>query len=127
MEPLKDILTIYEDKEKILRMFLPVITTKNLDNYEYVLDLDTLFLNDKIIMISKSTGEIYKKGTIIKITEDKITIKNGMNISLSKNDYYLFRYLKKYKSKKNNRQYYEELLKSSNQYKSFYEKQIRKG
>ena len=100
MEPLKDILTIYEDKEKILIMFLPVISTKNLNNYEYVFDLDTLFLNDKIIMISKSTGEIYKKGIIIKITEDKITIKNGMNISLSKNDYYLFRYLKNIKVRK---------------------------
>ena len=56
--------------------------------------LDTLFLN-RIIFVNKSTGEIYKKGTIIKITEDKITIKNGMNISLPKNDYYLFRYLKR--------------------------------
>jgi len=35
-----------------------------------------------------------------------------MNISLAKNYYYTFRYLKKYKSKKNNRKYYEELLKS---------------
>jgi len=112
MEPLKDILTIYEDKERVLRMFLPENTIKHLDEYEYINDLDTLFLNDKIIMIRKSTGEIYKKGTIIKITEDKITIKNGMNISLPKNDYYLFRYLKRYKSKKNNRKYYEELLKS---------------
>ena len=34
------------------------------------------------------------------------------NISLPKNDYYIFRYLKIYKSKKNNRMYYEELLKS---------------
>ena len=42
----------------------------------------------------------------------RITIKNGMNISLPKNDYYLFRYLKKYNNKKNNRQFYEELLKS---------------
>ena len=112
MEPLKDILTIYEDKERVLRMFLPENTIKHLDEYEYIYDLDTLFLNDKIIMIRKSTGEIYKKGSIIKITEDKITIKNGMNISLPKNDYYLFRYLKRYKSKKNNRKYYEELLKS---------------
>ena len=112
MEPLKDILNIYEDKERVLRMFLPQSSTKHLDEYEYVQDLDTLFLNDKIIMISKSTGEIYKKGTIIKITEDKITIKNGMNISLPKNDYYTFRYLKRYKSKKNNKRYYEELLKS---------------
>ena len=112
MEPLKDILTIYEDKERVLRMFLPLSSTRHLDEYEYIYDLDTLFLNDKIIMISKSTGEIYKKGIIIKITEDKITIKNGMNISLPKNDYYLFRYLKKYNNKKNNRKFYEELLKS---------------
>lgn len=112
MEPLKDILTIYEDKERVLRMFLPLSSTRHLDEYEYIYDLDTLFLNDKIIMIRKSTGEIYKKGTIIKITGDKLTIKNGMNISLPKNDYYTFRYLKRYKSKKNNRKYYEELLKS---------------
>ena len=112
MEPLQNILNIYEDKEKVLRMFLPESSTKHLDEYEYVNDLDTLFLNDKLIFIKKSTGEFYKKGTIIKITEDKITIKNGMNISLPKNDYYLFRYLKKYKSKKNNRQFYEELLRS---------------
>jgi len=112
MEPLQNILNIYEDKEKVLRMFLPESSTKHLDEYEYVNDLDTLFLNDKLIFIKKSTGEFYKKGTIIKITEDKITIKYGMNISLPKNDYYLFRYLKKYKSKKNNRQFYEELLKS---------------
>ena len=42
MEPLKDILTIYEDKEKILRIFLPESSTKHLDEYEYVQDLDTL-------------------------------------------------------------------------------------
>ena len=99
-------------KIKFLKIFLPKNTTKYLDNYEYIFDLDTLFLNDRIIFVNKSTGEIYKKGTIIKITEDKITIKNGMNISLPKNDYYIFRYLKRYKSKKNNRQFYEELLKS---------------
>ena len=112
MEPLKNLLSTYKDKEYILKHYLPESSTKLLNEYEYVYDLDTLFLNDKIIFIKKSTGEIYKKGIVIKITEDKITIKNGMNISLPKNDYYLFRYLKKYKSKKNNKKYYEELLKS---------------
>jgi hypothetical protein len=34
------------------------------------------------------------------------------NLSLKKEDYYLFRYLKKNKSKKDNRKFYEELLKS---------------
>lgn len=115
MEPLKNLLTIYEDKESILKMFLPESSTKYLDDYEYIHDLDKLFLNDRIIFISKSTGEYYKKGYIIKINEDKIMIKvmnSYQNISLPKNDYYIFRYLKVYKSKKNNRMYYEELLKS---------------
>ena len=112
MEPLKNILNIYDDKDKILKIFLPKDTTKNLNEYEYILDLDILFLNDRIIFINKSTGELYKKGTIIKITENKITIKNGMNISIPKKDYYIFRYMKKYNNKKNNRKYYEELLKS---------------
>lgn len=112
MEPLKNLLSIYKDKEVILKYYLPYSSTKHLDEYEYIHDLDTLFLNDRLIIIQKSTGEIYKKGIIIKITEDKITIKNGMNISFPKKDYYLFRYLKKYKSKKNNRKFYEELLKS---------------
>lgn len=115
MEPLKNLLTIYEDKESILKYFLPLSSTKHLNEYEYIHDLDKLFLNDRIIFINKSTGEYYKKGYIIKITEDKIMIKvmnSYQNISLPKNDYYIFRYLRKNKSKKNNRQFYEELLKS---------------
>tara|TARA_B000000532_G_C18832691_1_gene391095 strand:- start:842 stop:1195 length:354 start_codon:yes stop_codon:yes gene_type:complete len=115
MEPLKNLLTIYEDKESILKYFLPLSSTKHLDEYEYIHDLDTLFLNDRIICINKSTGEYYKKGYIIKITEDKIMIKvmnSYQNITLIKDKYYIFRYLRKNKSKKNNRMYYEELLKS---------------
>jgi len=110
MEPLKSLLNLYEDKESILKHYLPV--ANYLENHEYVYDLDTLFLNDRLVFIKKSTGQLYKKGTIIKITEDKITIKNGLNISLPKNEYYLFRYLKKNGSKKQNRKFYEELLKS---------------
>jgi hypothetical protein len=112
MEPLKNLLNIYKEKEIILKHYLPESSTKHLENHEYVYDLDTLFLNDRLVFIKKSTGEIYKKGVIIKLTEDKITIKNGMNISLPKNEYYLFRYLKKNSSKKQNRKFYEELLKS---------------
>ena len=41
MEPLKNLLTIYEDKERILKMFLPENSTKHLDEYEYIYDLDT--------------------------------------------------------------------------------------
>ena len=113
MEPLKSILEIYDDKQKVLLQYLPDESTKSLPNHEYVQDLDTLFLNDRIVCVKKSSGKIHKKGIVIKITEMKVTLKTTtMNISLVKDDYYIFRYLKKNNSKKNNRKFYEELLKS---------------
>ena len=114
MEPLHNLLTIYGDKQKVLLHYLPNESTKKLDNHEYVGDLETLFLNDRLIFISKETGKIYNTGSVIKITEDRITIKGRSrnNLSLLKDEYYLFRYLKKNKSKKDNRKFYEELLKS---------------
>ena len=115
MEPLQNLLTIYDDKYKVLYHYLPNESTKKLDNHEYVLDLETLFLNDRLVFISKQTGKIYKSGSVIKITDERITIKeknSRSNLSLKKDDYYLFRYLKKNKSKKDNRKFYEELLKS---------------
>ena len=113
MEPLKNILEIYDDKQKVLLQYLPDESTKALSNHEYVQDLDTLFLNDRLVCVKKSSGKIHKKGIVIKITEMKVTLKTTtMNISLMKDDYYIFRYLKKNNSKKNNRKFYEELLKS---------------
>ena len=114
MEPLHNLLTIYGDKQKILLHYLPNESTKKLDNHEYVEDLESLFLNERLVFISKETGKIYNTGSVIKITEDKITIKGRSrnNLSLKKEDYYIFRYLKKNKSKKDNRKFYEELLKS---------------
>ena len=113
MEPLKSILEIYENKQKVLLQYLPQESVKILTNHEYVQDLETLFLNDRLVCIKKSSGKIHKKGVVIKITKEKITLKTNIhNISLPKDDYYLFRYLKKNNSKKNNRKFYEELLKS---------------
>ena len=113
MEPLKNILEIYENKQKVLLQYLPYESVKVLSNHEYVQDLETLFLNDRLVCIKKSSGKIYKKGVVIKITKEKLTLKTTtMNISLPKDDYYIFRYMKKNNSKKNNRKFYEELLKS---------------
>ena len=114
MEPLYNLLTIYGDKQKVLLHYLPNESTKKLDNHEYVDDLESLFLNDRLVFISKETGKIYNTGSVIKITEKKIMIKSRSrnNLSLKKDEYYLFRYLKKNKSKKDNRKFYEELLKS---------------
>ena len=113
MEPLQNLLQIYNDKEKVLLYYLPNQTTKFLDNHEYIQDPETLFLNDRIVFVSKSNGKIFKKGIIIKITDSRIMIKESRNnLSIEKDNYYLFRYIRKNKSKKINRKYYEELLKS---------------
>ena len=114
MEPLHNLLAIYGDKQKVLYHYLPNESTKKLDNHEYVEDLESLFLNERLVFISKETGKIYNTGSVIKITEERIMIKSRSrnNLSLKKEEYYLFRYLKKNKSKKDNRKYYEELLES---------------
>ena len=51
----------------------------------------------------------YKKGTIVKITSDKIIINNRHNnLSLKKNEYYFFKLPRKHNNKK---KFYEELQK----------------
>ncbi len=113
MEPLKNLLDIYENKHKVLFHYLPDKTTKKLENYEYNSDNNNLFLNDRIFLVKKSSGLIEKKGIIIKITNDKITIKaNQGNLSFNIVDHYIFKLPRKNKSQKNNRKFYEELLKS---------------
>ena len=115
IEPLKNLLTIYGDKGKVLRHYLPKETISKLNDYEYVQDLGTIFLNDRLFLISKQTGKLYKRGNVIKITDENITIKTNIgNISSKKSDYYLFRLPRKNKLQKNNRKFYEELLKSLN-------------
>ena len=115
IEPLQNLLRIYNDKHKALLYYLPKETTKKLKNYNYVNDLSELFLNDRLLFIKKSTGLIYKYGIIIKITDTRITIKTNLgNISLLKNDYYIFINPRKNNLHKNNHKFYEELLKSLN-------------
>ena len=55
MEPLKNILEIYDDKQKVLLQYLPTESVKTVSNHEYVQDLDTLFLNDRLVCIKKSS------------------------------------------------------------------------
>ena len=112
-EPLKNLLTIYGDKGKVLRHYLPKETTQKLINYEFVLDLETLFLNDRLLFVTKQTGGVYKKGNAITITEETVTIKtNRGNISCQKLDHYIFRLPRNNKLKRTNKKFYEELLKS---------------
>tara|TARA_B100001123_G_C14736995_1_gene799349 strand:- start:274 stop:624 length:351 start_codon:yes stop_codon:yes gene_type:complete len=113
IEPLHNLLQIYNDKHKVLLNYLPNKTIKKLNNYQYVTDNESLFLNDRLIFVQKNTGKIYQQGIIIKITTNKITIKTrNSNISLPKENYYIFINPRKNKLQKNNRKFYQELLKS---------------
>ena len=75
-------------------------------------DLETLYLDEMILLVSKSTGLIEKKGRTIKINENQITlrIQNKYNLCFQKDDYYLFK--KQRRKKKNEKEFYESLLKN---------------
>ena len=115
IDPLKEVLDIYNNKHNVLMHYLPPETTKKLTRYIYVEDMDELFLNDRLIFVQKSNGKFLKQGIIIKITNDQITIKTSTsNVSfyINTDNYYLFINPRKNKSQKLNRTYLKELLNS---------------
>tara|TARA_E500000178_G_C16764737_1_gene636413 strand:+ start:330 stop:674 length:345 start_codon:yes stop_codon:yes gene_type:complete len=90
-EPLKDILSIYNDKKSIFLYYFPKILSEKIKNYEY-LEEDTLYLKDKIIVINKFTFEIVTEGTIIYSIDNIVTVKtsNQYSITIDILDYYIF-------------------------------------
>jgi len=112
IEPLQTLLKVYKDKHNCLMKYLPEKTIHQLTN-TYFLDEDneTLYLDDMIFFVDKSTGLIEKRGKVIKITDDKIVlrIQNKYNVTFLKEDYYLF---KKVRKRKNKKDFYESLLNS---------------
>ena len=56
IEPLLNLLQIYNDKHKVLLHYLPNKTITKLNNYQYVTNNESLFLNDRIIFIQKCLG-----------------------------------------------------------------------
>ena len=115
IEPLKEVLEIYDNKHRVLMYYLPQETTQKLNQYVYVEDIDELFLNDRLIFVQKSNGKLLKQGIIIKITNDQITIKTSTsNVSfyINTDKYYIFINPRKNKSQKLNRKYLKELLNS---------------
>jgi len=108
LEPLEYILALYSDKHKVITEYLPEETLSRIQDYEYIMT-DHLFICDRLVVVHKNTGQYYKKGTIIKITTDKITINNRQsNLSLNKDEYYFFKLPRKHNNKK---KFYEELQK----------------
>ena len=110
IEPLQNILNIYKDKDNVFQMYLEKDTLKKLKNYIYFNeDEKDLYLDDNISFVKKNTGKFYKKGKIISISEDIITIKvSTYNFNVNKNENYIF--IKEKKHKNNNREFYKALL-----------------
>ena len=116
IEPLKSILSIYKDKDKVFQDYLDTETSNKLKDYNYYdIKNDDLYLDNNIITVSKSTGKIYKKGKIISMNDNKICIKSINNITFDSNEYYIFK--KKQKYKKTNRNFYKALLNNLNNLK----------
>ena len=110
IEPLQNILNIYKDKDNVFQMYLEKDTLQKLKNYIYFNeDEKDLYLDDNISFVKKNTGKFYKKGKIIAIDKNIISIKTNNNIlNLNKDEYYLF--IKERKNKKNDRDFYKALL-----------------
>lgn len=110
MEPLKNILKIYKNKNKVFQEYLDNDTLKKIENYSFFNENEEdLYLDDNVSFVKKNTGKFYKKGKIIGISDNIITIKtNNNHLNLNKEEYYLF--IKQRKNKKNDRDFYKALL-----------------
>ena len=74
-----------------------------------IIDKD-LYLNDSLICINKSTLEIDFTGLIHLMKDDEIILKfNNYSRTINPDDYHKF--MKRRKGEKNNRKFFEELLK----------------
>ena len=111
IEPLNTILKIYKNKHSCLLHYLPEETTKHLKKSLFVDEsIETLYLDEMITLVNKSTGLIEKTGKTIQINEEKIILRihYKYNMSFLKDDYYLFK--KQKRKKKSNKEFYESLL-----------------
>jgi len=77
---------------------------------DYLDDDNQLFLNDKVFLINRSTLELEHSGLIQAIKENVVTIKvkSTYAVHFQKEEYHVF--IKRRKSKKNDREFYKALL-----------------
>jgi len=96
LEPLQSLLSLYKQKDKVLKNYLPETTRTEILYHTYHGDDDNdnddmLYLNDNAIFVSKSSGLIIGKGKILKIQGPRITVKdNRDNLCLDLNEHYVF-------------------------------------
>jgi len=107
---LKQILYIYDTKKEVLLFYVDACVKNQVENFNYLDDDNELFLNDKIYCIHRSTLELEHIGLIQAIKDKRISlkVKSKYGIHLNKDDYHIF--IKRRKSKKNDRDFYKALL-----------------
>ena len=93
IEPIKDLLDIYTDKNKVFLEYLNINTLKLLeDSVYYEKGVDQLFIYDKIFCLDKSTLKVSHIGCIIYYSKNNIAIKKKSKyyISIDPDDFYIF-------------------------------------
>jgi len=108
-EPLKTIIDLTTDKKETILFFLKPKLKNKLLEYELITN-NKYYINDNIICIKKNNLQNEYSGKINNVTKKKISMKmNNYNVSINPDHYYIF--IKPDTSKKNDRQFFESLLK----------------
>lgn len=112
MDILKPILDIYDVKKDVLLFYLDSKVEQQVDDLLYLDDENDIFLNDKIFCINRSTLELEHIGIINTIKDNTccIKVKSKYSVHISLDEYHIF--IKRRKSKKNDREFYKALLES---------------
>tara|TARA_B100000035_G_C20554550_1_gene359731 strand:- start:51 stop:392 length:342 start_codon:yes stop_codon:yes gene_type:complete len=112
MDILKPIVSIYDVKKDVVLFYLDPSLVNQVVDLLYLDDDNELFLNDKVYCIDRSTLQLERIGTIQLIQKNQISIRiqSGFNVHLSTQNYHIF--IKRRKSKKNERDFYKALLNS---------------
>jgi hypothetical protein len=110
MDILKPILDIYDTKKDVLLFYLEPSVRTEVEDFDYLDDNHDLFLNDKVYCLKRSTLELDVIGFVQAIKEKKISlkVKSKYGIHLNQDEYHIF--IKRRKSKKNDREFYKALL-----------------
>ena len=110
MDILKPILDIYDTKKDVLLFYLEPTVRSEVEDFDYFDDDHDLFLNDKVFCIKRSTLELDVIGFVQSIKGKKISlkVKSKYGVHLNRDEYHIF--IKRRKSKKNDREFYKALL-----------------
>ena len=109
LDILQSIMKLSNDKKDTLLYFLDGDTCNKVRRYQYIETKD-LYLNDSLICINKSTLKIEFTCVIHLMKDDEIILKfDNYSRTIDPDNYHKF--MKRRKGEKNNRKFFEELLK----------------